>query len=325
MRPPLFINMLIVASITVGCQSGPQDRSASGADTPPPTDVGTGGRPVAYIDGKALTRDELHRFLVEAQGGEMLAELLLDRAVNNRLAEQGITLTDADFAAERQRVLDTLSADSDQATLLLNEMRGQRGLGELRFEAMLRRNAGLRRLVRDQIRVGDEAIKQAYDLRFGQRFRVRLITSDRAQTLGLARQRALGGESFTELAILLSTDESSAQGGLLSPINPADPTYPKAIRDALPKLNTDSIAGRLSPVIALPEGYALLWLEGVISKDAPPLEQVREELKRAVRLELERVRMQQLAQVLLVQANVIVLDPALNNSWQRQREAIGAR
>ncbi len=82
------------------------------------------------------------------------------------------------------------------------------------------------------------------------------------------------------------------------------------------------VAAASSLGIALPEGYALIWLEEVIDKDAPPLEQVRDELARVVRLELERVRMQQLARVMISQANVVVLDPALDKAWQRQRETI---
>ncbi len=322
MRHCLMTSLLIVASITPGCQSDP----AAGPNAMPPggtqRDTPTDARPAAYINGVAVTRSELHRLLVEAQGGQVLSEVLLDRAITLRLSEQGVVLTDQDLADERDQLLAEVSDDADQATRLLNMMRGQRGLGDQRFAMLLRRNAGLRLLVKDGVIVSDASIRQAYAVRYGRRYRVRLITADTIDTLTSTRRRVLAGESYTDLAIAVSTDASVSQGGLLSPLSPADAAYPKAIRDALPKLSLDDRASRLSPVIALPEGFALLWLEEVIDREAPPIDAVRDELARVVRLELERVRMQQLARVLIDQANVVVLDPALDQSWQSQREAI---
>jgi len=277
---------------------------------------------VAYLNGQAITNGQLFERMLEAHGGEALAELLLDRAVAKRLDQEGLDLTDDDILAERQRLLSSLDPDPDQAARLLRQMRETRGLGKQRYSALLKRNAGLRRLVSSSIKVGEPAIQLAYKLRYGQRYEVRLITADSVDTLSRARQRALNGESYTALAIELSTDTSVRQGGLLSPISPADAAYPKAVRDALSALSLEDAKTRLSPVIALPEGYALLWLENIISKDAPPIEQVRGELEQAVRLELQRVRMQQLARVLIEEANVVMLDPALEKAWRLHRDSL---
>ncbi|MFN3167336.1 MAG: hypothetical protein ACE37H_09765 [Phycisphaeraceae bacterium] len=321
MRKALFISVCILAPIVAGCQSDPSATTPTGGGAATAA-LARDDKAAAYIDGVAVSRNELYQQLVEARGGQVLTEVLLDRAVSRELDAQGLALSAADLDAERERLLTNLSDDRDEATRLLNTMRDQRGLGDRRFDALLRRNAALRKLVADQIAVGDAAIEQAYLLRYGPRYRVRLITANDVGTLNQARRRALAGQSFTDLAIELSTDPSAAQGGLLSPINALDATYPKAIRDALPTLSTDELESRLSPVIAMPEGYALLWLVEVSQQDAPPIERVRDELEQAVRLDLERVRMQQLARVLVGRANVIVLDPALDAVWQRQREAI---
>lgn len=312
----------ILASIVVGCQSAPTAIDHPQPDQPDPAARSSDARPAAYLDGVAVSRDDLYQLMIEAQGGQVLTEIILDRAITRMLSEQGLTLTEADIQAERDQLLVSLSSNPDEATRLMNAMREQRGLGDRRFESLLRRNAGLRILVRDQITLGDAAIQLAYDLRYSPKYRVRLMTANNVDTLSKARQRVVAGESFTDLVIELSTDSSAAQGGLLSPISTVDATYPKAVRDALPKLSADDRELRVSPVIALAEGYALLWLEDVIHQDAPPIQQVRAELERQVRIELERVRMQQLARVLVGQANVVVLDPALDKAWQRQRETI---
>lgn len=322
MHQHLWVYLTIVASIAVGCQSGPPDSAPDTDATRPQVGSPHPDKPAAYLNGQAVTRDTLYRLMVEANGGQALAEVLLDRAISKRLADQGIALTDDDLSAERDSLLSSLSDDADQAARLLNEMREQRGLGKTRFDSLLRRSAGLRRMVSDGITVSEPSVRQAYEVRHGVRYRVRLITADAVNTLSQARRSVLDGASFADVAVAISTDPSVSQGGLLSPISPADATYPKAVRDALPKLSMENRASRLSPIIALPEGYALLWLEGVIDADGRPYEQVRDELERAVRLELERVRMQQLARVLIEQANVIVLDPALEASWQRQRDAV---
>ncbi|MGB0767925.1 MAG: peptidylprolyl isomerase [Phycisphaeraceae bacterium] len=319
-----ILSLMIVTAFAAACQSTPRnsgepDRDSPGANRLAP-DV-----PAAYLDTQPIGRDALYRVMLEAQGGEALAELLLDRAVERRLREAGVALAEADLRDERDKLLRSLSPDADEAARLLHAMRDERGLGPERYDAMLRRNSGLRRLVRDAIVVNEPAIRQAYDLRFGDRYTVRLITADAVDTLSRARRRAIDGASFTELAIELSTDESARQGGLLSPISPSDATYPKAIRDALPKLSVDSEAARLSSIVALPEGFALVRLESIDARDAPPLDAVRGELEQLVRLELERVRMQQLARVLIEETNVVTLDPALEKAWRRHRESLLGR
>jgi parvulin-like peptidyl-prolyl isomerase len=313
---------MIVAPFALGCQS-----TATGSQNPlgnaSPQPANLDSTPAAYLNGKAVTQAELYRALAPAHGGEALAEILLDRAVKQRLQQETITLDQADLDAEKQRLLTSLNADPDQAARLLREMRDQRGLDEKRFEGMLRRNAGLRALIRDQVTINDAAINQAYALRYGKRYRVRLITTGNLDALTRARRQVLSGASFTDLAINLSTDISASQGGLLSPISPADPTYPKAIRDALPKLAPDTNASRLSSAIALDQGYALLWLEGIETPDNPPtLDAARVELEAAVRSDLERIRMRQLARTLIEQTDIVVLDPLLDKAWKRQRNSI---
>lgn len=318
---PLLL-FLIVAPFVLGCQS-------NATQSPPPTNTqatqsaDAADKPAAYLNGKVVTQSQLYRLMIQTHGADALAEILLDRAVQARLKQEAIQLTPEEIESEKAKLLASLSPDADQAARLLNEMRDQRGLDTQRLTAMLRRNAGLRRLVRDQVTANDAALQQAYELRYGKRYQVRLIVTDKLDTLTKARRQAAAGKPFTDLAIAFSTDRSASQGGLLSPLSPVDATYPKAIRDALPKLSMASTASRLSPAIALDAGYALLWLEEIVlPTNAPPIAEVRAELEAAVRSDLERIRMRQLARTLIEQADVVVLDPALDKAWQRQQDTI---
>ncbi len=314
--------MLIFAAIALGCQSGPGPSPSGTAGNAPSPAHTQPDRPIAYLNGRALTQAELFAVLAEMDGGLALSEVLLDRAIADRLADQALSLTETDLQQEQAVILGTLSDNADEAARLLRTMRERRGLGDRRYQALLRRNAGLRKLIEPVAEVGEPAIRQAYDLRYGTRYVVRLILTDNAAQAQEVRRQALGGASFIDLAVQFSTDPSAAQGGLLSPISPADATYPLALREQLPKLRIDSEASRLSPVLTLGTGYAVVRLEEVYAARGPAYETVRGELEAQVRLRLQRLRMEQLARTLVDGATVVVLDPTLKQSWEQHRGAI---
>ena len=67
-----IVLLLIVAPFVAGCQSNPPQTpsdSTSNAATP----TGPGDKPVAYLDGKAVTQTQLYRLIAPAHGGEARA------------------------------------------------------------------------------------------------------------------------------------------------------------------------------------------------------------------------------------------------------------
>lgn len=253
--------------------------------------------------------------MVEASGGAVLEEIVLDLGLTERLARAGIQLTQAQIDAERQLLLDTLSDDPQRAAQLLGELRQRRGLGEDRFGQLLRRNAGLRALTQEGLEVGEAAVRQAYELEYGPRYEVRIVVTDSLQAAADVVRRAREGESFIDLAIARSLDPSRAQGGLLDPISPVDATYPQAIRSVVATL----APAQVSDPIALEQGFAVLKLERKI--EAQPIEysEVKDRLSQRVRRQMERVRMQQLARTILTQADVVVFDGALQKQWNLRK------
>ena len=339
-RPGIWLCLIIFAVIAGSCQSAPDSGDAGQGDAagddarqtrtkPSPTRPGPAGKPLAYVNGEPIRRDAMFRPLMEAAGGQVLAELVLDRLIRDRLAQRGVELTDADIQAERRRVLATLAADEDEAARLLRELRRRRGLGEQRFQALLRRNAGLRRLVARDVQITDQTLRQAYKRRHGERYRVRLIVVPGFDQASRLRRQVMAGEArFGDLAARHSTDASADRGGLLSPISPADPSYPEGIRDALPRLaqrataDTQPNAPAVSKVIALDGQFALVKLEEKIEPESVEFADVEKALADDVRRRLERRRMRQLAQQMLSDANVTVLDPALGDRWKQQRDVL---
>ncbi len=323
LRPGRWI-IIATAAIVSACGTAPPPSPQDGFDDipalaeppPPPTDP---GRPVAYVHGRAVRIADLTPALIETAGGRVLTEWVLQHELENRLARRGLAVDDQMIARERVLLLETLDpADEDRAVLLLRELRSQRGLGRQRFDALLWRNAAMRLLVRDETAVSPLAVQQEYQFVYGPRLQPRIIVAASLTEANALRRRVLAGEDFRDVAAEASTDLSSAQGGLLSPISPVDPTYPQVVRDTLARM----APGQVSDILTLDGGFGFLRLERKIDAAEVNLSDVRDELEQRVRLRVQRLLMQQLARGLIAGADVIVLDPTLGEGWRQQKALI---
>ncbi len=306
-----------------GCTSAPQGPALATqtGDRPAVATVSSDASPiVAYVDGQPLRRDAMWPALTETAGDLVFDEFILDAALRRRLAQRNLTVTEAQIAAERTMLSEALADDPDVATRLLVQLRERRGLGDDRFDRLLRRNAALRLLVADDAQLPAEQLdaqaRRAFAQQYGPAFRVRLLTADTPAQAQALRQRILAGEAFADVAAEHSTDPSRAQGGLLSPINPLDPTYPQVLRDALPRLDPDVDAG-LSPILALDGGYAFVQLLQSIPAQAVTYEQQADRLRAAVQQGNQRLLMEQLADALRDEADVLVTDRELGKAWKK--------
>ncbi|UCD75592.1 MAG: peptidylprolyl isomerase [Phycisphaerales bacterium] len=274
-------------------------------------------RPAASVNGRWVTWGQLRPAMTEAAGAIALEEHILDQAVAAAVESAGLTITPDDVAAERLLLLESLHEDPDTAVRLLGELRDREGLGPNRFDALLMRNASLRALVRNQVEVTEEAIRRLHQIRYGPQRQARLVVvPDLAAALDVAA-RALSGERFGDIAVEVSIDSSAARGGLLEPISRLEPTYPEALRKAMWGLE----AGEVSSPILLDDRYAVLLLVRKIDGDGVPVEEVREKLAKLVRLDQERLLMNQLRRSLVANVSVTVFDEALFDSWKRRRRS----
>ena len=341
LRPVL--TLLIFAAFAVACQTSPpsatpaSDESTNASadtDADPRRDAKQRSRradgdqrgPLAYVAGEPVTHEDLFKPLLEAAGGEVLAELVLDRMIDQRMARRDMRISAELVEAEHRSVLESFSSDEDEAARLLRELRQRRGLGEQRFEAFLRRNAALRKLVSQRVEIEEDAVRHEYRLRHGERYRVRVLVVDSFERASRLREQALANPgAFSDLAAVHSTDISADRGGLLSPISPADTSYPESLREILPRLaervqaNETDEAARISEVIAAEGQFAVVKLEEKIEPDPVEFADVREGLEVNVRRRLERGHMRQLAREMLAETDITVLDPALGRSWRQQR------
>jgi parvulin-like peptidyl-prolyl isomerase len=203
---------------------------------------------------------------------------------------------------------------------VLDDLRTRRGLGPTRFDSLLRRNAALRRLVRDSVRVSNPEIEAALAARYAERVNTRIIvvrtereaSNLRAQLKDVSDSIAV---RFAQLAMQHSLDASAPRGGLLDPFSLEDATYPIALRQAIQSLGPGEF---ITPTIALDGGYAIVLLEGRSPSPYPRRSGDESMIEQQIRLRKERIAMDQLARRLLDAAGVTVFDESLAWSWSRR-------
>lgn len=332
MTAPRSIRYLLTLGLLSGCHSVPAHRPSSSQSASSQSTSSTvnwpntnANRPLAYLDGEPITANDLLPDMLETSGGQALVDLLIDRALQQRLAERSMTIQPQEIESEKNLLLESLADDPNQAQRLLNELREARALGDARFAKLLRRNASLRQLVAGQVQVTEAAIQQAYRLRYGEKHEARLITanslSQAAELLRLA-QADNSSAGFANLAIAHSTDSSRAQGGLLPPVSPQDATFPLAIRQALAAMET----GEISNPVALENSFAILRLERKIASQSVRYDDVKAALARNVQVQLQRMLMQRLVREILQQSSPAITDAALDRSflWQKRLLTAGS-
>jgi hypothetical protein len=296
----------------------------------------------AIVAGQRVEWGPLHDRLAEAAGALVLEELALDAALEAELARRGVVVTDAMVRAEDAILLAAIQADArmtpDRAQRALADLRQREGLGPVRYEDLLRRNARLRALAvanaPQRLAVRDDEATTAAELAVGGRVRARILVVDSDRDAARHRDRiaamatpASGGpgggppatpisDAFATVAREVSRDPSASRGGLIEDVSPADPVVPVEVRRLLRTLTP----GQLSEVVAADQGrFAVVLVEsrtsgGIASPD--DLAAARQRLTRRK----ERVVMDEIATRLLAESRVTVFDPSLRWSWERARE-----
>jgi hypothetical protein len=328
----------LLAAGVGGCVGGSGSARDRGAAQPPPTReassteaagssmarVGGDDRPIALVGESPVAFADLSLQMAELAGGVALRELALDAALDRELADAGVRVGPAEATRERELLLANLAEESrasaDQAERLLERVRESRGLGPVRFGELLYRNAKLRALVQRDITITPEMLDREVTLQTTARARIRLLVTVGQREAAAARERVLSAPAglrsatFAEEAIVRSTDASAGSGGLVEAIHASDPAIPAAIRAALGGMRANDV----SDVLAIDGGFAVVLLEGeapaAMAEGTP-----RAAIERRLRGRLERLAMDALAQRLVRESNVRVLEGSMAWSWENAR------
>lgn len=276
-------------------------------------------RPPATWKGEVIEWSELQPILSERAGAVALEEVMLDRQLARLLADRGMKLDDARVARERAELLVTLSADPERAERLLSDLRAVQGLGERRWQALLRRNASARMLVQEQVKVTPESIDASLDAAYGAKRRCRVIALPDLKACAEARRRIDAGEPFGEIAVALSTDASAARGGMVNPVSRFDPSWPGAFRQAV----WSTAPGTVTAPVLVGDAYVIAKVEQETPATPPADAAAARALAEAdTRRAQERVQMETLVTGLRqAQRDATILDEHLREAWTRVRNA----
>jgi len=304
--------LLATAAVLLGCATHTEvdpTRRLEPVATPEPD------RPPALLNGTPIRWDELTPAMGEAQGKAALEEVALTRLLRGELARKGLSISEGDVEHERALLLDSLGG-GEQGEAALQRVRARRGLGPVRFAALLERNAMLRALV-GECTPTDEEVELALRVGYGPRLRVRVIlvgTEQEASSIRGRVKRVSGEERvarFAFEAVEHSLDESAARGGRVEAFSIEDPSWPEALRRAA--ATTDP--GEVGPIIVLERGAALVLVEERVPGE-PVTPEDRERVEREVRLRKQRERMDALAASLISGADLVAFDESLR--WSRE-------
>lgn len=303
----------------IGCTTAAQDARPAPTTALPVADSGHrhDAQLVALVDGRdAVDASTLGPALVEIAGQTALREALLDLRLRRRLADRAITVDAARIERERAVLLETLSDDAQRALELLGEIRARQGLGPVRFDALLRRNAGLRALVEREVTADGPGVEAMFDTLHGPRRTVRIAVfsslADAQRFIGDLHApevpEALRGSAlrFAELASERSLDASAARGGLLEPIARRDPSYPEPLRASV----FDTAVGSASLPVLDGARFTVVFVVKESPADGTTLSAARERCERLLRLSRERLLMDALARELASLDGVTVFDRA---------------
>jgi hypothetical protein len=122
----------------------------------------------ALINGKPLHRQDLWPHLAESNGRQILEEIILTNLLDSAARSANWDITESDQQHELVALIEIINQSSDPQNTprLIESIRTSRGLGPVRFAALLRRNAILRRMIAQdqtlQIQI-DSEIQRAID------------------------------------------------------------------------------------------------------------------------------------------------------------------
>jgi hypothetical protein len=263
--------------------------------------------------GTPIHSNDLESILVEVAGRRALQEVVLDRVLALELTRRSIVPDAAAVAQEKTILLEALDPSNPQrAAEFLKEIRRREGLGPVRFAALLRRNAGLRAMIQEEIQINEEALLAAWDARHGPRRIARVFVAPDIASCTTALEKVNSGEPFSEVAAQGSMDPSSATGGLVDPVARLDPSWPTSFRETLWSLEL----GATSSPVLVDGDYVLVHFVTEEPGDGVDFTTGRVEALDTVRRAQERLLMDSTAKRLLESTQVDIIDSEFGRAWR---------
>lgn len=291
-----------------------------------PGDAAANAVPIAAVNGVGVDRRDFVRLLVKAHGLPLLQRIVLRDLARQEAANANITVTRADIEAEydltiREAMGSNASGEWNpaQREKFIDELVRMRGWSRDELDIVMERQALLRRMVADRVKITPTELRAAFDREHGEKVEVRHIQLAAARQWPQIKAQLERGEDFATLASAYSENRSSrATGGLLPPFSRNDPTVPEIFVKTAFELSP----GEVSNPISYEGAMHVFKLERRIAPTGVPFEQGQAAVAERLKRQMAAAEMDKLAAELMQKSELRIEDRVLREQY---RTAIGGK
>jgi len=294
---------------------------SSEAEQPRPS-----GRPVALVNDIPIERKALTQLLLESRGLALLQQLVLREVVHQEAVRLGLVTTEDDVTreydltlqAERFNGKDVENLTPARREQLIEEWTRTRGVTRQELAIAMERQACLRQLAKDRVKIADEMLRKEFARVHGEKVEVRHIQLAAPRVWEQIRQRLNTGADFKDLVADHSQNRLSRRdNGLLPPFSADDPGVPAAFAEVAFALEP----GQVSNPIEVEGSYHVLKLERRIPAEDVAFDDVRDKLHKNLHARLTATAMENLGEELLARCKLRIEDRLLRKQYAERRSA----
>ncbi len=268
---------VVAACLAIRMVGGPH--SASAGTPSSNADTGAPQKPqiMAMVNNEEITRQELAQECLAHYGKEVLEAMVNKYLIAQYTQRLGITVTQQEVDAEVDKMARKFSLTPDQWYKMLKQERDIEP--EQYANDIVWPTLALRKLAATQIEPQPQEIDEAFDARYGESIKARLIVVNNLPIAQeVAEKAGAQPDDFQMLARKYSVDSNSASaGGLIQPIH--HHVGEKAIEDAAFAL----APGQVSPIVPVNNQFVILRCEERLPPARVDINAVKEHLAEGVR------------------------------------------
>jgi parvulin-like peptidyl-prolyl isomerase len=280
-------------------------------------------------DGRVtLQEDRLVEFLLETRGLDALLNLMRLELAEAQAEHLGVTVTEADVQAEVDRTLTQAFGGQDGITPddypnLLQQLLTARQLSRAEFDVIIATNAHLRAVAEPAAAeaISDEVLREAFNVRYGERVRVRVIVADGLVEVINAREQIEQGATFEEVARRVNRDPVLAsRGGEIPPF-----ARTSDLPDTVKRVAFGMEVGEVSAPIEARGQHLILRLEERLAPEAVKFEDVADALREQLigeQVEILIPGLRRGLNAILASGRITIANPTLARQLQARLDAL---
>lgn len=288
--------------------------------------AGEDGDAIAIVNGHSIARREVVELLMESHGLAALQQLIVLELAKQETKRRGLVVGAEDVRSEYEQSVERIAREvfGETKTTDAERLRGletvleRKGLTIAEFMVGMERNAHLRKLANQDLKLDERLIREEFARQYGEKVEIRHIQLADADDVARATAALEGGEGFAEVARRMSRNaETAAKGGLLPAFAFNDESIPPLMREAAFQLKPLEV----STPLRIENAFHLIRLERRIPPAAARFEDQRESVERALRERIVSRLMADLATELFRKSSIRVLDPRLKEEFEALKSA----